>query len=519
MRTMIAIGAFCLAGLSAHVARAQVPVEFDTRRVFACTEVEPPQRADSARKVVLVVIPISANFNVPEHTVESLRYELNLPDSLTLLDHLPRTQTGSNVLVRREQRQEHELTDLNVSFGGGGRVGFSAFGLDVGVGGEGQRTRRDLNEVRTKVQVDRLPPRDQVIVTGTHNEGQTLYFDLKWHDQTTREGQTDFALLAEVPSDWTGDLVTLTCTARRDSTVVGRLTKSIGFYLGGDNAARQKLEEQFQDPTESYAGVNAGQTRSDNGLNLELVWCPPGTFSMGSPKDEPDRVDDREGPVEVTLSSGFWLGKYEVTQEEYRRAMGENPSAFASTGSKKEKVAGMDTGRFPVDWVSWGEALAFCRKLTDQERRAGRLPAGWEYSLPTEAQWEYACRSGTRTATAFGDSLSSREANFNGYLPYNGASEGPFLDRPTAVGSYRPNNWGLYDMHGNVLEWCLDEQSDTLRGGVDPSVPSLFSSSVLRGGSWSTFGESCRSASRGRGNPEFRFMNVGFRVAAVPSPR
>ena len=123
-----------------------------------------------------------------------------------------------------------------------------------------------------------------------------------------------------------------------------------------------------------------------------------------------------------------------------------------------------------MELVAWDDANAFCRKLTEPERQAGRLPAGWEYRLPTEAQWEYACRAGTVTATAFGDSLSSRQANFNGNNPYNGAENGPNLTRTAEVGTYPANAWGLHDMHGNVWEWCRDWYQRKLPGGNDPEA-------------------------------------------------
>ena len=136
-----------------------------------------------------------------------------------------------------------------------------------------------------------------------------------------------------------------------------------------------------------------------------------------------------------SLDETFWLGKYQVTQAEYERLVGSNPSYFA-------KVAGQDTKRFPVENVDWNEAMEFCRLLTERERQAGRLPSDWDYTLPTEAQWEYACRATTTTATAYGNSLSSKQANFDGNFPYNTASKGGYLERPSAVGGYPPNRWG-----------------------------------------------------------------------------
>jgi formylglycine-generating enzyme required for sulfatase activity len=239
-----------------------------------------------------------------------------------------------------------------------------------------------------------------------------------------------------------------------------------------------------------------------------MVWIPPGTFTMGSPPSERDRYSDEGPQTLVTISRGFFLGKYEVTQREYLAVMGSNPSWF--TG---------DLDR-PVERVSWYEAVAYCERLTQQERAAGRLPAGYEYRLPTEAQWEYACRAGTTTATAFGDSLSSTQANFDGNYPYNGGARGPYLGRTTKVGSYSPNAWGLYDMHGNVWEWCADWYSDSYPGGrvTDPQGPTWGLDRVLRGGGWFSVGLNCRSAIRFRFNPSDWYYVLGFRVALVPVP-
>lgn len=262
---------------------------------------------------------------------------------------------------------------------------------------------------------------------------------------------------------------------------------------------------------ESFAGSRAGEAREAAGI--ELRWCPPGRFVMGSPPDEPERRPG-EDQVEVLLSRGFWMGRFEVTQGEWRRVMGAFPG---------ELTAGAGD-RYPVYSINFAEAEAFCQKLTEQGRLSGELPADWEFRLPTEAQWEYACRAGTTTATAFGDSLSSRQANFQG-KPYNGAEEGPSLKRTAPVGSYPANAWGLHDMHGNVFEWCRDWYHARLPGGTDPDLYLAIEtaarsehgdiSRVRRGGCWADDGWPCRSAFRLRFEPERRADHIGFRVVAV----
>jgi formylglycine-generating enzyme len=273
----------------------------------------------------------------------------------------------------------------------------------------------------------------------------------------------------------------------------------------------QDAKTQPQRPSD---GSRAGEERDDNGLKMRFCWCPSGTFLMGSPPKEPERDSD-EGPVNVTLSRGFWMGKYEVTQEQWQKLMGTTVREQEAKSDLKGLCG--EGPNYPIYDVSCTEADEFCRKLTESERGSGRLPAGWSYRLPTEAQWEYACRAGTTTATAFGDRLSSVDANFNGNSPYNGAAKGPDLSSTTAVGKYRSNGWGLYDMHGNVEERCLDGYGERLVGGADPVGPSSASLRVFRGGSWLYIGWSCRSAVRGRIAPEYRSSDLGFRVARVLS--
>jgi formylglycine-generating enzyme required for sulfatase activity len=180
--------------------------------------------------------------------------------------------------------------------------------------------------------------------------------------------------------------------------------------------------------------------------------------------------------------------------------------------------------RFPVYSINFNEAEVFCRKLTEMASVSGELPKRWEFRLPTEAQWEYACRAGTTTATAFGDTLSSKQANFEG-KPYNGAEEGPSLKRAAPVGSYPVNAWGLHEMHGNVFEWCRDWSHAKLPGGVDPDLYSAQSSALVnrdpsvsrvrRGGCWADDGWPCHSAARLRFESERRADRIAFRVVAV----
>jgi formylglycine-generating enzyme required for sulfatase activity len=236
---------------------------------------------------------------------------------------------------------------------------------------------------------------------------------------------------------------------------------------------------------------------------------------MGSPRSEDERRPG-EDQVEVTLTRGFWMAKYETTQGLWQRVAGALPGPLT-----KELPAGDD---LPVGNVNFAETEDFCRRLTERSRRSGELPGDWEFRMPTEAQWEYACRAGTTTATAFGDSLSSQQANFKG-KPYNGGEPGPSLNRAAPVGSYPANAWGLHDMHGNTFEWCRDWFHSRLPGGIDPDLYAARAtaqrsehgdiSRVRRGGCWSDDGWPCRSAFRVRFEPERRYDHIGFRVVAV----
>ena len=228
---------------------------------------------------------------------------------------------------------------------------------------------------------------------------------------------------------------------------------------------------------------------------------------MGSPPEEPGHRPD-EAQVEVTLTRGFWMGKYEVTQGQWKRIAGAIPVVL-NAGQGDD---------FPVYGITFGEAEEFCRKLTKEARAAGELPADWEFRLPTEAQWEYACRAGTTTAFSTGATLTAAQANIG--KPYSGIPTGVPGSAATKVGSYPANAWGLHDMHGNEFEWCRDWYHARLPGGVDPDLSAARGapnrdgtySRVRRGGAWTDEAVFCRSAFRLRYEPERRADHIGFRI-------
>jgi formylglycine-generating enzyme required for sulfatase activity len=245
-----------------------------------------------------------------------------------------------------------------------------------------------------------------------------------------------------------------------------------------------------------WTGTSAtGQSRTvdlGGGVSLELVWIPADTFTMGSPSGEANRGND-ETQHRVKLTKGFWMGKYEVTQEQWQAVMGSNPSHFK--GSKN-----------PVEQVSWDDCQSYIQQLNRKVQGVG-------FRLPTEAEWEYACRAGTTTAFHYGNDLDASLANFDGNYPYGNGRKGEYRRKTVPVGSFKPNAFGLYDMHGNVWEWCQDWYGAYPSGAVtDPAGPGAGSSRVLRGGSWNNNARNCRSANRNNNDPGNRNNNIGFRV-------
>ena len=253
-------------------------------------------------------------------------------------------------------------------------------------------------------------------------------------------------------------------------------------------------------------GSRAGEVRSDNDLKTPLVWIPPGEFTMGSPEGEKDRSNS-EDQVQVTLTKGFWLGQHEVTQAEWRRVMQTKP--WSGKGDVRE---GDD---YPACYVNWDDATKFCAKVTEQERRAGRLPDGWQYALPTEAQWEYACRGGTKSRFSFGDDEKDL-GTFAWWGGIFGEGNAQYERYAHRVGQKKNNPFGLYDMHGNVYEWCRDWYARELAGGSDPQGPSAGANRVIRGGAWAGEASSCRSAYRYMYPPSVGFNALGLRVALIP---
>jgi len=231
-----------------------------------------------------------------------------------------------------------------------------------------------------------------------------------------------------------------------------------------------------------------------NGVSQVMRWIVPGRFLMGSPKDEVGRSDN-ETQHQVTLSKGYWLADTACTQALWQAVMSENPSRFD------------DDPQNPVERVSWDDCQMFIEKLNKQVE-------GVRLRLPSEAEWEYACRAGTKTVFSFGDSLSSEHANFNGDAPYGDAEKGEYKERTVVVYSYQPNAWGLWQMHGNVWEWCQDWWGDyPAQPVVDPKGAIEGQERVLRGGGWLVSGQDVRSADRSANSPDYRRNFIGLRLA------
>ena len=247
---------------------------------------------------------------------------------------------------------------------------------------------------------------------------------------------------------------------------------------------------------DSSASFVEGQPWTVPSIGLAMNWCEPGVFFMGSPGKEKERNDD-ETRHEVTLTQGFFLGKFEVTQEQWKAVMGTSPSKFFGPNR-------------PVEQVSWDQAKRFCEELTVTEQKAGRLPEGWSYDLPTEAQWEYACRAGTDTMFYWGSAIGPSNANFR----VSGVG-----GQTTEVGKYPPNAWGFHDMSGNVNEWCSDWYAKfNSLAKVDPIGPDGGKEKSIKGGDWNLEIKDLRVAFRQHKQRGHNSAFKGFRLCLKQAP-
>lgn len=261
------------------------------------------------------------------------------------------------------------------------------------------------------------------------------------------------------------------------------------FFWENLSAPLQREYAQiYQKGYASFLGKSVEDTFTQNNISIPLVFIPPGRYWRGSPSDEIGRKSD-ETRHKVILSTPFYIGKYEISQNQWKTVMEYNPSFFKG-------------GNLPVERVSWKDCHRFCHKLG--------------LRLPTEAEWEYACRAGTTTPFNMGHgyNITHDEVNYNAYYPYASFPQGIFREKPIEIGQLKNKNaWGAMDFHGNVWEWCYDSygkypQEDV----VDPEGDVFDLYRVTRGGGWSAYSINCRSADRSKNEPGFRFIYLGFRI-------
>ena len=268
-----------------------------------------------------------------------------------------------------------------------------------------------------------------------------------------------------------------------------------------DPEAPQEPDEPSVEKTQDI--LPEGEPYTVPELGMQMTWIPAGNFLMGSPPSEPGHRLEEEDLHNVVISRGFWIGTYEVTQKEFTSILdGENPSTFKGP-------------QLPVHKVSWQTAMEFCKALTEREKFAGRMPEHWHFILPTEAQWEYACRAGTTNVFHFGNDEEALEDY--AWFSANSKTGEAGTSRPRNVGEKKPNQWGIHDMHGNMGEWCYDWYGKVYSpdGSVDPITEKASDFKVFRGGTYTDISERCRAAHRNRVSPDTENPWIGFRLALM----
>ncbi|MEH2049844.1 SUMF1/EgtB/PvdO family nonheme iron enzyme [Nostoc sp.] len=309
------------------------------------------------------------------------------------------------------------------------------------------------------------------------------------------------------PSTPSKKLILPNWSRRRVIQTAGFAVAGLGLTIAVPRFWPSSLKSfQFETVTVDAQGNIANRSNNEakyfvenlgNGVTLEMVQIPGGTFMIGSQEGEANREKDESPQYEVKVP-GFFMGKYEITQAQYQAIMGNNPSKFK--GEKR-----------PVEQVSWDDAVEFCKKLSQKIEKT--------YRLPSEAEWEYACRAGTKTPFYFGETITTDLVNYNGNHPYGSAPIGEYRQQTIDVGKFLPNAFGLYDMHGNVYEWCQDVYNDNYQDAPNNGNAWLIGNDnnimLLRGGSWFQDARLCRSANRGKSARTDRKDDGGFRVVAV----
>ena len=306
---------------------------------------------------------------------------------------------------------------------------------------------------------------------------------------------------------------TLFCVVIGAALLLAGCTAKSANQTPAGNKTEQPAGNQTQAAAPSVQAPKAAEPVAAQPVPDNMVLIKGGTFLMGSPANEPGRFAPSEGPQHQVTVSSFYMAKYPVTQEEFYEMTGEYPSDFSGD-------------KLPVDLVNWFEAVEYCNLLSICD---GLTPAyeidgddvTWYtnvngYRLPTEAEWEYACRAGTTTPFYTGNNITTDQANYNGDNPYNNNPKGIYRKKTTEVGSFAPNPWGLYDMSGNVFEWCWDWMGDyTNSAEKDPKGPASGSARIIRGGAWYFGANALRSANRASDDPATDFDeggNIGFRL-------